>query len=340
MAGLTFVNQVGAVEGMNQAAPGTLIPESFVRWSQDVLFDRAGLMRRRGPFEKFKMYNNDGTENTNGLFDYSISGVDDERVLAVLSTYDPNGAERIGMVVDSYDRATNTRESILRVFDNTFKYLGYQVLPFDITPLSIVSAKPALGGGLWVSFIDDPSDADTHYQFFWRGGYGATLTTRSGTFTASALSSSGISGTSGTSNVWAANHKYYSTTIDVSSTGLHEGMFVYAKTSTNYYYVGIISRIQDASHIVLEKHPFIWDDSYDNNKNFATVSKDLVFVSVRPYEHVHGRGLLNATYNSTTITSGDIGTSAEGHWKAANVGNSFYCFLHSSTSSTGFLNAQ
>ena len=135
MAGLTFVNQVGAVEGMNQAAPGTLIPESFVRWSQDVLFDRAGLMRRRGPFEKFKMYNNDGTENTNGLFDYSISGVDDERVLAVLSTYDPNGAERIGMVVDSYDRATNTRESILRVFDNTFKYLGYQVLPFDITPL-------------------------------------------------------------------------------------------------------------------------------------------------------------------------------------------------------------
>ena len=46
---LTFVNQVGAPDGLNQAAPGSFIPESFVRWAQDVLFDRAGLIRRRGP---------------------------------------------------------------------------------------------------------------------------------------------------------------------------------------------------------------------------------------------------------------------------------------------------
>lgn len=323
MAGLTFVNQVGAVEGMNQAAPGTLIPESFVRFSQDVLFDRAGLMRRRGPFEKFKMYNANNTENTDGLFDHAISGVDDERVLAVLSTYDPIGDERIGMLVDSYDQATNTRESILRVFDNNFKYLGYEVLPFDVAPLSIVSSKPALGGGLWVSVVDDPADADTHYQFFWRGGYNSVMTTRSGSFTAATLQSSGISGSSGSTNDWGANHKYYSKTIGVTSSGLAVGMFVYAKTSTNYYYVGTISAIQDASNVVLEKHPFIWDSSYDNNKNFATVSKDLVFVSVRPYEHMHGRGLLNTVYNSTTITSGTAGTSAEGHWKAANVGSYF-----------------
>ena len=164
MAGLTFVNQVGAVEGMNQAAPGTLIPDTFVRWSQDVLFDRAGLMRRRGPFEKFKMYNADGTENTDGLFDYSISSVDDERVLGVFGTYDPSGTERIGMLVDAYDQAANARETIFRVFDNRFQYLGYEVLPFDIAPLSIVSAKPALGGGLWISIVDDPSDASTDYR--------------------------------------------------------------------------------------------------------------------------------------------------------------------------------
>ena len=38
MSGLTFVNQIGAADGLNQAAPGSFIPESFVRWAQDVLF--------------------------------------------------------------------------------------------------------------------------------------------------------------------------------------------------------------------------------------------------------------------------------------------------------------
>lgn len=320
---LTFVNQIGAVEGLNQAAPGTLIPDSFVRWSQDILFDRAGLIRRRGPFSKFKMLNNDTTVNTDGLFTYSISGVTDERIISVLATYDPTGAERIGMLVDSYNRTTNTRETILRVFDRTFKFLGYEKLPFVITPLSIVSHKPALGGGLWISVADIPSDSDTHYQFFWRGGYNSDMTIRSGSFAAATLQGSGISGSSASTNDWANLHEYYSKTIAVTSSGLAVGMFVYVKSGTNYYYVGTISSIQDASNIVLEKHPFIWDASYDNNKNFSTVSKDLVFVSVRPYEHVHGRGLLNTTYNNATITSGTIGTSAEGHWKSANVGASF-----------------
>lgn len=323
---LTFVNQIGAVEGMNQAAPGTLIPESFVRFSQDVLFDRAGLMRRRGPFEKFKMYNADNTENTDGLFDYHISGVDDERIIAVLSTYDPTGAERIGMLVDSFDAEDNARETILRVFDNTFKYLGYEVLPFDVTPLSIVSAKPALGGGLWVSIADDPSDADSHFQFFWRGGYGKDLTARSASFTAANLAGSGIPGSHGTTNDWSSSHKYYSKQINVSTTNLSVGMFVYARSGSSpnytYQYIGIINEV-NPSNIILEKHPFIWDASYSDNKAFSSVSKDIVFVSVRPYEHLHGRGLLNTTYNSTTITSGSVNTSAEGHWKSANVASYF-----------------
>lgn len=320
---LTFVNQVGAVEGMNQAAPGTLIPETFVRFSQDVLFDRAGLMRRRGPFEKFKMYNANNTENTDGLFDHAISGVNDERILAVLSTYDPIGAERIGMLVDSFDATTNQRETILRVFDNSFKYLGYQVLPFDVPPLSIVTAKPALGGGLWVSIVDDPANADSHYQFFWRGGYNSYMTVRSGTFTAAGLQNSGIPGSSGNTNDWAATHKYYSKTISVDSAGLSVGMFVYVKDSANYYYVGTISAIQGAGNITLEKHPFIWNSGYNNNKTFATDIINVVFTSVRPYEHLHGRGLLNTEYNNKTITSGDLGTSAEGHWKSANVATYF-----------------
>jgi len=391
---LTFVNQVGAVEGMNQAAPGTLIPESFVRWSQDVLFDRAGLMRRRGPFEKFKMYNNNGTENTDGLFSYAISGVDDERILSVLSTYDPTGAERIGMLVDSYDRDTNSRESILRVFDNNFKYLGYEKLPFDITPLSIVSAKPALGGGLWVSVVDDPADANSHYQFFWRGGYNTSLSGITGTFSTEAVT--GVS----------AEHRGLSPIIDTNSvSGVSEGQFVYATVSGSDYYLGTVKAFDSpTTSVTLEKRPFLWDvntnnnhsvvftnssatsstsivtvtltssvlfevgdvvlltsasnSNYDNlsatitavppttapntftfnttfNRGTASdvtvhIDNDLVkldktdinlkFVSVRPYAHVHGRGLLTVSdADSSNIVSGGVGTSAEGHWQAANI---------------------
>ena len=114
---LTFVNQVGAVEGMNQAAPGTLIPESFVRWSQDVLFDRAGLMRRRGPFEKFKMYNPDGTENEDA---FVVAPTNNEYVLGVFSTYDPLGVPRIAMIINSVSTSNVTR-TIMRVFDNQLK---------------------------------------------------------------------------------------------------------------------------------------------------------------------------------------------------------------------------
>jgi hypothetical protein len=385
---LTFVNQVGAVEGMNQAAPGTLIPESFVRFSQDVLFDRAGLMRRRGPFEKFKMYNANNTENTNGLFDYAISGVTDERILAVLSTYDPIGAERIGMLIDSFNAVTNTRETILRVFDNNFKYLGYEILPFDVTPLSIVSAKPALGGGLWVSIADIPSNANTHYQFFWRGGYNTSLSGITGAFTPEAVT--GLS----------TEHQGISPIIDTNSvSNVSVGQFVYASVSGNDYYLGTVKSIDSVNtNVTLEKRPFLWSTTTDNNHNISyTISSsnansslvrfnltantlfeagdviivsghsvsayntthtiqsvsgnevttttthtnngtggtmhmnnDLIalnksgialkFLSVRPYTHFHGRGLLNILDpGQPDITSGTAGTSGEGHWLAANV---------------------
>jgi len=321
---LTFVNQIGAGEGMSQAAPGTLIPESFLRWSQDILFDKVGLIRRRGAFEKFDLYKTNVSTGLPEVFDFTDADAEDERILAVLSTYDPTGAERIGMLVDSYDEDTSNRETILRVFDNSFTFLGEEVLPFDVNPLSIVTARAALGGGLWVSIADNPADSDTHYQFFWRGGYGQEMVVRNATLTASNLAGSGIPGTHSTNNDWASNHKYYSKTITVNTTDLSVGMFVYAKTSTNYYYIGVINTVNPAN-IILEKHPFIWagGTGYDNNKDFVTLNKDLVFVSVRPYEHLHGRGLLNTTYNSNAITSGDLGTSGEGHWKSANVGNYF-----------------
>ncbi len=412
MAGLTFVNQVGAVEGMNQAAPGTLIPDTFVRWSQDVLFDRAGLIRRRGPFTKFDLYKTDAATSLPVVTEFTAADSTSEVILGVLSTYDPIGNERIGMLIRK--TAGSTFSNILRVFDKNFTFLGEQLLPFTADSLTILTAKPALGGGLWVSLSSDPSDSESQYQFFWRGGYnnGNNLITR-----ASCVFEVDASGVTG----FDPEHSSYTTSVTVPSgsggtTGLSVGQFVFASVVvggvTKYRYIGVVSNIPDATHITLEKRPYMWSDVIDNNHsvtynivssagtgsspnyvtfridgpnkvlfttgdfitvashsvsayntdheitsvvetlsgatiNYTTITtktirvsdgsggtmrmkndiqstsltQNLVFTSVRPHIHIHGRGLLNTTTDSVALTSGTAGTSGEGHWKSAAVTN-------------------
>ena len=127
MSGITYVNQVGAIGGMNQAAPGTLIPDTFVRFAQDVLFDRAGFIRRRGPFKAFTMYTSANTTDTTAFVE---SGADYEYVLGVFSTFDPNGVPRIGMMINSYTLSTNSTKTIFRVFDKQLKFLGEELIIF------------------------------------------------------------------------------------------------------------------------------------------------------------------------------------------------------------------
>jgi hypothetical protein len=254
VAGLTFVNQIGAIEGMNQAAPGTLIPDTFVRWSQDVLFDRAGLMRRRGPFSKFTMYNSDGTENTDAFVE---SGASNERVLGVFSTYDPNGLPRVAMIVNS--TAGVTTQTIMRVFDNQLKLLGEEVLfggVVDIENLSIVSAKPALGGGLWISFAGDPASAESHYQLFWRGGAGSVTASKTGVFSVS----ENVQGFNG-------EHGVLDETITMNNvTSITKGQFVFATLSGSDYYVGTVKDINPLTNVVtLDKKPNVWDPNVDNS---------------------------------------------------------------------------
>lgn len=337
MAGITYVNQVGAIGGMNQAAPGTLIPDTFVRFSQDVLFDRAGFIRRRGPFHAFKMYKADNTEDTTAFVE---SGATDEYVLGVFSTFDPNGVPRIGMMINSVNGTTI--KTIFRVFDKQLKFLGEELLfsnasttAYDyIENLSIISAKQALGGGMWITFAGTPSDSKLHYQFFWRGGYNQAAPatgpiTKTGCNFGSLVTPSGFP--SGTS------HGTINDTITLNTSGLSTGMFVYATVSGSDYYIGTIKTI-NSSTIVLDKYPFMWIDTVTSNDTTtstghlgsATIAATyntasgagatLKFTSLRPYEHVHGRGVITLDSTSTTsLKSGTVGTSGEGHWSAANV---------------------
>ena len=393
MAGLTFANQVGAIYGMNQAAPGTLIPDTFVRWSQDVLFDRAGLMRRRGPFNDYTLY-----KEINGSiveWDPTDANAVDERILGVFSTYDPDGAERIGILVSLFD-TSNNYSTILRVFDNSFKFLGSEVLPFNLPPLSIVVARPALGGGMWISAVNTPANVGTHYLFYWRGGYSSKTSSITGTFTTETIDN------------FSSEHRGISRTITVStSDNVYAGQFVYGTYNSNDYYLGVVKGVVGTT-VTLEKRPYIWNPSIDNNhyikytgvtassnantitinlgtnntvpfeagdvldlsgfsvsgyntltaqertvvtvsgttftltssknpgnatggvvkmandledlESSGTISLSLKFVSVRPYTHRHGRGLLSILdADSPSIISGSAGTSGDGHWQAANV---------------------
>lgn len=336
---LTFVNQIGAVEGLNQAAPGTLIPDSFVRWSQDVLFDRAGLIRRRGPFSKFDTF-----DSSNAILDVTYPATTGERVLGVFSTYDPNGTPRIGMLVNT--TVASQIRTVFRVFSNSFVLLGQEVLVSGdfVEDLSVVSAKPALGGGLWISLAGSPSLPTQHYQFFWRGGYGGyTVSTPSASVTSATTGTGGF--TVVTPTGFDASHGSLGKEVTVTSTtSLSPGMFVY----TGDYYLGIIKTIKSATTFELEKHPFMWTIGYDSNHTGSasgelgntpgnyTSGVSLNFYSVRPYIHTHGRGLMSLT--GTTLVSGLEGSSGEGHWLSAGV-LTWYLYRASDNAFIGKVNA-
>lgn len=280
--GLTYVNQVGAVEGMNQAAPGTLIPESFLRWSQDVLFDRAGLIRRRGPF----------TSLLAGIH-APATAAHNERVVSVFSTLNPVNERVVGVLINNN---TTTKVLYYKVSGSSYAAqtdesdLGYL---FDAN--SSVDAKAALGGGSWIGIVEkygvsDTTSGNRQALYYWRGGCGTE-----GTKTPSAAVST------------------TSTTISfTNTTGLTSGMFVYADTNK---YIGVIKSVTTNTSITLEKLPF--------KQSAFTGSPVLTFKNIRPYMHRHGRGLITKTSASGSgahdIISGDIGTSGEGHFAAANI---------------------
>jgi hypothetical protein len=209
-----------------------------------------------------------------------------------------------------------------------------------IENLSVVSCKQALGGGLWLSFAATPggnvggtsTGSNNHYQFYWRGGYAQ------GAPAAGPISKTGCSFTLNTS-VPGGGHGTLNSTVTVADTSnLSTGMFVYATISGSDYYVGTIKTVLSGS-IVLDKYPFMWNSNFTSNATSTATGHlgdttytgsyttsgggagaTLKFTSLRPYEHMHGRGTLTIDSTSTTpIQSGQAGTSGEGHWQSANV---------------------
>jgi hypothetical protein len=164
---LSFVNQVGAPNGMNQAAPGSFIPESFVRWSQDVLYDRVGYLRRRAPYKTQALYS-----YISNVWALDQPSVDGERIIGLVTTRNPNNEDRIGIIV------TNGTSTSIIFYDTNY----HKMAKTDISVVAndgVVFTRPALSGGAFIGILDNYGVAKSdnkHYLYYWRGGTGVDST--------------------------------------------------------------------------------------------------------------------------------------------------------------------
>lgn len=321
---LTFVNQVGAPAGLNQAAPSTFIPENFVRWSRDVLFDQAGYLRRRAPFEFFNLYK----QATPPIETYP--DVVGERVVSSVMTINPAGERVTGLVVTKKNDSSRVllyNENFQAKYDGTaiISSAVLDVLPED----AIFDCKQASTGGMWLTFMSSYASAgalNKYYQYYWYGGYGKEQTEADVAF-----------GTSGS----GAKMTYTDTiTGSFDSATLTPGMFVYVVKpgSDEEYFVGTVKSATDTT-VKLMKNIFRFVNKTDLSA--ATTYREgltIKFKNVRPYIHVHGRGLITRV-NDQEVVSGNIGTEGEGHFKSAGIDGSWALYRSSDNAWLGDVSA-
>jgi hypothetical protein len=306
VSGLTFVNQVGAVNGLNQAAPGSFIPDTYLRWAQDVLFDRVGYIRRRAPFEIFKLYNTDSPPVE------TQPSTLNERIIAVVSTLNPAGQKITGLVV------TTGSASKIRFYDQEFKTSN--TTDIDLVPAdAIFDCTQASSNGSWMGFLESYESgegANEYYQYYWFGGCGLEQTV--------ANCDLGVTTTS------PSKHSTYTNIISgtFNASTVTPGMFVYVEYDGNDYYIGTVKTVT-SSQVNLEKDIIRFVYSVDISGATYNDNLTLKFRNVRPYIHVHGRGLITRDSTSTTtVTSGSVGTEGEGHFQSAQLAKSPYWALY------------
>ena len=301
--GLIYGNQVGAPKGLNQSAPGTFILDEYVRWGQDVLFDRAGYIRRRAPFIVHSLFQDTDPPS---VFQPNVNN---ERVVSVISTKNPFGKDVTGIVVSN-----NTTSRIL-FYDEDFvstvvggTIVSSAALDANIPDNAIFDVTQASTGGLWLGLLesyDAGSSSNEYFQYYWYGGYGQEHT-NAGTCTL------GVTGTGHSST--------FTNTITgtFDTTKLTAGMFVYRVSGGNNYYLGMIKSFS-AGSVILDKN-IIRTGGYATDADSYNTTQTIKFVNVRPYIHNHGRGLITKPAG-TTVTSGSVGSDGEGHFKSANISN-------------------
>jgi hypothetical protein len=146
---------------MNQAAPGSFIPEQFVRWSQDILFDRVGQLRRRAPYTTLPLYNEAGTA-------LAQPNADEERVIGVVNTRNPDNENVLGIIVTD---GTTTR---VLFYNSQYRKTCFCTIA-SVRQDTIVFSRPGLNGGVFIGLLENygtASASNKNLLYYWRGGTG------------------------------------------------------------------------------------------------------------------------------------------------------------------------
>ena len=321
---LTYVNQIGAPEGLNQAMPATTLPDTYVRWAQDVLFDRVGTMRRRGPFGLVNLTTSDGSAASQPT---PLTSTTSEKTLGLVATKNPLGEQVMALfvhnnavdAVDPSSRATIGEAIKVYAYDSSYRTKSTSTVrtfastdaDFTCDSTAIFYSSPALGGGAWISVLDNytpASSTNAQTLVYWRGGVGKEAT-------------AGLSCTIGVTG--SGDPSTYTDQITSSALfgDITSGMFAFDVVGGEDYYLGMVKSVDSTSAVTLEKKALRTALNSTDDASANTTSRTVRFTNTRPYIHNHGRGLLTSPIpaNGSAITSGNEGGSGEGHWKSAGL---------------------
>jgi hypothetical protein len=212
---LTTQTFEGLPGGMNLALPAQELDDTEARYLQDVLVDKPGLTRRRGPIAP-----------VGGIAALTRKGT------AMASALNPQGSARFAVLTGD---ASN---GFLTVYDGTLATTVDLAWPHPLpsspssgAPYRIADVKPALRGGAWIG-VSSAYDASTPNQALglWYGGTKANLSVTVG-FT---RGSQTVTGTGFTA-------------------GVDPGMFLFADTSEPYSqaYIGVVKSVESNTSLTL-----------------------------------------------------------------------------------------
>jgi len=308
---LQFTSVPPIPRGMNLAGPPLFIDDSYCRWMQDVLVDRPGQLRMRGPLGYWYDASTDSIglnagEQIIGACETTISnssGIPEWRGAVFVATgLNPLPVQSSGI---SARVTTNGFMKVFKKVNNTPAIVGTFNLPFVLNVqydyaekrwvnLTTIDAKAALGGGVWVGVIDDvtnTSSVGASALFFWKGGGQVPVSIGSASWNVG----------SATPNVIAHS----------STTGVEPGMFAFYNDGVTERYLGTVVSTTSIT-VTLEKN--VLARTVTENVSGLTV----IYRSIRGFVHQYGRGFANYD-GGAYLTGGGIGTDAEGLFKAAKL---------------------
>jgi hypothetical protein len=348
---LTYVNQIGADGGIMQSAPNIGISEANLVWAQDILMDRPGFIRRRGP-----------------LVEKTIAGSlnPGEMIAGVTSTNTTNGEWYLCVL------ATDNVSSRFIFFNSDGNLEGWSWLPFKMpngsyrfentdtqnetvrlnNPMTMFVGKPALTAGSFLSvftrygvptFSDTSQYARFQSLYYWRGGHGSDCSLSLCDIAVETVGSL-TNNTQWSRTITTTGSLTTSVTGSGETPRITPGMFVFdTNGDAAYQCIGVVRSVDSETSptsIVLDKRPMLGHSgAFNATTNVVSAVSDttLKFRNVRGFQHVHGRGLITIT-SGDVVTSGIEGSGADGHFSSAKINETsdeWYVYRNSDSALVG-----